>query len=178
MRTKLLFVFLGLLFIQAAKATDPPVKEGKTLFMSRCAACHNVNKVLTGPALAGVDQRRSMDWIINFVHSSQSMVKKGDKEAVALFEKFKVPMPDHPDLTSDNIKSIVEYIKSEAKSADEKKASSVKPAIDKKSSFPFSFATNLWPSVGLVTSGLLLISTLIFARKVSVIKKRLKKRTV
>ena len=31
-------------------------KEGKTIFSTRCAGCHNVNKTLTGPALAGVDQ--------------------------------------------------------------------------------------------------------------------------
>jgi len=95
---------------------EPPVEEGKSIFLSRCAACHNVNKQLTGPALAGVDERRSLDWIIAFVNSSQSLIKKGDKEAIALFEKFnKVPMPDHADLTADHIKSIVEYIKAESK---------------------------------------------------------------
>jgi len=90
-----------------------PPEEGKTIFMSRCAGCHNVNKLLTGPALAGVHERHSIDWIINFVRSSQTLVKKGDKEAVALFQKFnKVPMPDHPDLTPENIRNIVDYIKS------------------------------------------------------------------
>jgi len=91
----------------------PPIAEGKAIFSTRCAGCHNVNKVVTGPALAGVDQRHSIDWIINFVHSSQTVIKGGDEKAVALFEKFnKIPMPDHPDLTAGNIKSIVEYIKS------------------------------------------------------------------
>ena len=73
---------------------------------------------MTGPALAGVDERRSMDWIINFIHSSQSVIKSGDKDAIALYEKFnKIPMPDHPDLSDDKIKSIVAYIKSETKTA-------------------------------------------------------------
>ena len=93
----------------------PPLEEGKAIFIFRCAACHNINKVATGPALAGVNERRSMNWIVQFVHSSQSLVKSGDKDAVALFEKFnKIPMPDHTDLTPDHITSIVEYIKSEA----------------------------------------------------------------
>ena len=92
----------------------PPVEEGKTIFSARCAGCHNVNKVVTGPALAGIDERRSIDWIVKFVHSSQTLVKSGDKDAVALFDKFnKIPMPDHTDLTPDKIRSIVEYIKSE-----------------------------------------------------------------
>ncbi len=107
-----------LLFLSMSLFANPLPEEGKTIFMSRCAACHNVNKQLTGPALSGVNERRSIDWIINFVHSSQTVIKGGDKDAVALFEKFnKIPMPDHPDLTSDNIRSIVEYIKSESKDA-------------------------------------------------------------
>lgn len=107
------FALLLIVSLQAMAA--PPAEEGKSIFSTRCAGCHNVHKVLTGPALAGVDQRRTMDWIINFVQSSQAMVKKGDKDAVALFEKFnKIPMPDHPDLTDDHIKSIVAYIKTEA----------------------------------------------------------------
>jgi len=98
--------------------TANPVPEGKTIFMSRCAACHNVNKKMTGPALAGVDARHEIDWIVKFVQSSQTVIKGGDQVAIALYEKFnKVTMPDHPDLTSDNIKSVVEFIKAEAKPA-------------------------------------------------------------
>lgn len=93
----------------------PPV-EGKTIFASRCASCHNVNKVIVGPALAGVAGRHTEKWIINFVHSSQTVIKSGDSAAITLYEKFnKTPMPDHPDLTAENIQGILAYIKSETK---------------------------------------------------------------
>jgi len=75
MRNKLAaYLTLGLFLCSSnLKAyADPPVNEGKVIFNSRCASCHNVNKILTGPALAGVDQRYSIDWIVNFVHSSQA----------------------------------------------------------------------------------------------------------
>ena len=115
MKTRLLILAVGL-FSTLKLFAIPSLDEGKSLFSARCASCHNVNKTLTGPALAGVDERRSMDWIISFVHSSQKLVKSGDKDAVAVYEKFnKIPMPDHPDLTKDNIKSIVDYIKAETK---------------------------------------------------------------
>src|SRR5215208_1973077 len=118
MKIKLLFLTL---FATTIVWAGPPSEEGKAIFTSRCSGCHNINKILTGPALAGVDQRRSIDWIINFVHSSQGVIKSGDKDAVALFEKFnRIPMPDHPDLTADNIKNIVDYIKSEAVAASDK----------------------------------------------------------
>ncbi len=95
-----------------------PPDEGKKIFMTRCAACHNINKQLVGPALAGVDTRRDINWIISFVKSSQTMINKGDKDAVALFTKFnKAPMPNHTDLTDNNIKDIITYIKAETEKA-------------------------------------------------------------
>lgn len=116
MSIKLFFTSLSLLVFAVAARAGEGAPDGKTIFMARCAACHNVNKQLTGPALAGVDSRRSIDWIINFVHSSQTLVKQGDTTAVSLFSKFnKVVMPDHPDLTEKDIKNIVEYVKAESK---------------------------------------------------------------
>lgn len=118
MRTKHLLSVIVMLLCAPVWVHADPIEDGKAIFMSRCAGCHNVNKTLTGPALAGVDQRRSFEWIVGFVHSSQTLVKSGDKDAVGIFNQFnKVPMPDHPDLTEENIKSIVEYIKAEAASA-------------------------------------------------------------
>ena len=116
MKTKK-YVLLGwLLFIGYVLMAAPPVEEGKSIFLTRCAACHNVNKKLTGPALNGIDKKRSAEWIINFVRSSQTMVKAGDEDAVAIFEEFnKIPMPDHADLTEENINNIVAFIKSESK---------------------------------------------------------------
>ena len=113
MKTRILILIL---FISSVARALPVVDEGKAIFTARCAACHNVNKIVTGPALAGVEERRSVDWIISFVHSSQTLVKSGDPTAVELFNKFNnIPMPDHPDLTPDNIKNILAYIKSETK---------------------------------------------------------------
>lgn len=115
----LFFSLLTTFFLHAA----PPAEEGKAIFTSRCAGCHNVHKQVVGPALAGVDQRRSIDWIVNFVHSSQTVIQKGDKDAVALFKQFNnIPMPDHKDLSNDQIKNVVEYIKLEAQQANAAKA--------------------------------------------------------
>jgi mono/diheme cytochrome c family protein len=174
MKNKIItFLIIGLLFFWnvANAAPDPPL-DGKSIFISRCAACHNVNKTLTGPALAGVDERRSIDWIINFVHSSQTMVKKGDKDAVALYEKLnKIPMPDHSDLTAENIKSIVEFIKSESKPAEADKSPFAKPSVKKLNYLPLSLTKDFWPLMGILGSILLLIATLLFAVKVNSMKK-------
>jgi cytochrome c2 len=104
------------MFMTTVVFSTPSPDDGKMIFVSRCASCHNVNKQVLGPALAGVGERRTEDWIIQFVHGSQSVIKGGDKTATDLYEKFnKVTMPDHRDLSTENIKSILAYIKSETK---------------------------------------------------------------
>lgn len=161
---KIKFLFFGLLVLLGVSVwATPPVEEGKTIFAARCASCHNVNKVLTGPALAGVHERHSIDWIVSFVKSSQTMVKSGDKDAVALFEKFnKIPMPDHPDLTAENIKNVVEYIKTEAKTGEEKapfaKPSKIRPAYT-----PLSLSGDAGFFIGFLGVVALLIIVLLFA---------------
>jgi cytochrome c551/c552 len=128
-----------MMLIVSGMAYADPIEKGKSIFMTRCAACHNVNQKLTGPALAGVHERRSIDWIINFVRSSQTMVKSGDKDAVTLFESFnKVPMPDHQDLTGEDIKQVVEYIKSESKAVVASTAPFAKPRDRKGNAVPLS----------------------------------------
>lgn len=162
MRTKKWLFSLGLLILAMEVYADP-IEDGKSIFTSRCAACHNVNKVLTGPALAGVDQRRSIDWIIKFVQSSQSVIKGGDKVAADLFQKFnKVVMPDHTDLTSDNIKSVVEYIKSQVATNGEK-SPFVKPTKLMATYRPLSLSRDYILFIGYFIAVLLLAGILLLA---------------
>src|ERR1051325_4337312 len=112
---------VGVMFAFSLIATaKTSIDEGKQIFTTRCTSCHNVNKQLVGPALAKVDERRDIDWIINFVHSPKGMIVRNDKDAVALYNQFnQVTMPDHQDLTADNIKNIVAYIKTQVSTATE-----------------------------------------------------------
>lgn len=91
------------------------IEEGKQIFTSRCASCHSINKKVVGPALRDVDKRHTGKWIIDFVHSSQTVIKSGDEAAVALFNSHgQTIMPDHTDLKADQIQSIISYIKEQS----------------------------------------------------------------
>lgn len=170
MKSKL-FITLITLSVTFSALAMPPEPVGKTIFTTRCASCHAVNKVLTGPALAGVDQRHPIEWIVNFVHSSQTLVKGGDPKAVALFEKFnKIQMPDHPDLTSDDIKSIVGYIKSEASTGVEK-APFEKPAKVRPAYTPITFANTEF-FIGYLVVIALLVLALLFAVQIKQYERR------
>lgn len=165
MKTNRIIGAFMVMLVFSSSAYADPIEEGKAIFMTRCAGCHNINQRLTGPALAGVHERRSIEWIINFVKSSQSMVKEGDKDAVSVFEQFnKIPMPDHTDLSDENIKQIVEYIKSEAKPAsEENKAPFAKPYQKTSNARPLTtgdygmFAIYLFVVVSLIITFLLAV---------------------
>lgn len=110
MRTNLLLLLALILTLNAWATVSP--EQGKTLFSQQCAACHSVDKVLVGPALGGVEQRRSLSWILTFVKSPQAVIQSGDPTAKQLFATYHVMMPDHKDLSDDQIKSVLAYIAS------------------------------------------------------------------
>ena len=99
------FVFLPLIPVLAQKT-------GEQIFKETCTACHTIGKgKLVGPDLANVQNRHSEEWIRNFVKSSQTVIKSGDRYADSLFKAFnQMPMPDHPNLTDDEIKGLIAYI--------------------------------------------------------------------
>lgn len=118
MRPALLVLLLALLFLLPAFHAGAQADEGEKIFKAQCSSCHSVHAQVVGPALSGVDQRRDINWITQFVKSSQTVIKSGDPYATALFNKFnKMVMPDHPDMTDDQVKSIVAYIQQESKNA-------------------------------------------------------------
>jgi len=79
------------------RAGDPVDAElaaaGETVFLRSCVACHDWEKPLVGPALAGVTERRSPEWIRSMVLSPDSMLVT-DSVVRTLHGDYPVPMPD------------------------------------------------------------------------------------
>jgi mono/diheme cytochrome c family protein len=110
------YPILGLIIVVSALAIPSNGKTqetGEQLFESTCSACHSLGGGrLVGPDLAGVSERRSQDWLVKFVKSSQSLVKSGDVQALEVFEEFSgMIMPDSS-LSDEQITQIFGYVKS------------------------------------------------------------------
>jgi mono/diheme cytochrome c family protein len=85
--------------------------NGKSLFNSLCAACHKPYSKSIGPALNGVTERQSIEWITSWIHNSSALIASGDPAAVAIFEEYnKMPMPAFPQLTDAEIGDILAYV--------------------------------------------------------------------
>jgi len=103
-----------LLFAVTLTSHAQDVKEGAALFKANCTACHKIDKKLTGPALAGMSERHSEEWLITWIRNSKAMVDAGDPTAVALFDEYnKLLMPAFTQFSDDQIKNIIAYVKDE-----------------------------------------------------------------
>lgn len=115
LRTLLLsltFVFTSVGYAQDTTGT-PEVKgdpeNGKALF-AKCAACHDLDKQMIGPALRGVSTRLDREWLHKWIRNSQELIASGDAYANEVFEKFnKIPMQAFEDLSEQEIDDILAY---------------------------------------------------------------------
>lgn len=95
---------------QASAAAGPNAVNAAN-YTRLCSACHTIGGGRrVGPDLKGISERRSQDWLVKWIAASQAMVRSGDPAAVALFDEYKVPMPD-TQLSTDEIRGLLDYIK-------------------------------------------------------------------
>ncbi|MCF8258781.1 MAG: cytochrome c [Flavobacteriales bacterium] len=87
-------------------------QDGEAVFKQNCSACHKLGTRLVGPDLNGVIGKRSEDWVRKFIAGSQTMVKAGDKDAVAISDEFnKMVMPDFA-LTGADLTALIGFLAS------------------------------------------------------------------
>ncbi len=87
--------------------------NGQALFQANCASCHAVHKNLTGPALAGVEERwADKTKLHSWIKNSSAYLKTGDPYAVALWEKYnRTNMPAFNQLSDADVDGILAYVK-------------------------------------------------------------------
>lgn len=107
---------ISLIVIFQTSAQAQP--NGEALFKANCTACHVVGEdVVVGPGLKNVHLKYKEDWLIKWIRNSKAMVDAGDPQAVKVYEQFnKVAMTSF-NLSDDEIKSIIGYIKAESEAA-------------------------------------------------------------
>ena len=93
--------------------------DGGAQFKKVCAACHTIgggDKL--GPDLAGVSERRKLDWIVKFVNYPEGMkegdedekgYEKADKLAIAIDKAYKANMSEQ-EMTKTQVQAVLKYI--------------------------------------------------------------------
>ncbi len=134
-------LLFSLLFISTLLMSQTAEDEKN---FAQCKACHTIGGgKLVGPDLKGVTERYSETWLIKFIQNSQALIQAGDKEAVRVFEEnSKIPMPAH-NLTDDQVKGILLYIKAGGKLSPEAQKAQAKEAPATVEKQPATPATDL-----------------------------------
>jgi mono/diheme cytochrome c family protein len=97
--------------VEIAEAIDAAmVTRGTELFNSKCTACHKVDKKFVGPALKGVTERRSPEWIMNMILNPVEMVEKDPVARQLLIDHNGSPMANQ-NLTEAEARDILEYFR-------------------------------------------------------------------
>lgn len=100
----------------AADAGGGDPAKGKQLFNQNCAACHSLDRKMTGPALANVESRLSEDqgldkeWLYSWIKNSPGMISSGDSYANAIYAEYnQAAMTPFPTLSNQDIDDILAY---------------------------------------------------------------------
>lgn len=91
-------------------AIDPAMAEaGKAVFTAKCSACHKLETKYVGPALKGVTERRSPEWIMNMILNPAEMIQK-DPIAKELLATHFTPMT-FQNVNEQEVRQILEYFR-------------------------------------------------------------------
>lgn len=86
------------------------VTKGREISEVKCTSCHKMDgEKLVGPGWAGVTDRRTPEWIMNFITNTDEMLAK-DTAVQNMLEVCLVKMPNQG-LSDDDARSVLEYMR-------------------------------------------------------------------
>lgn len=84
--------------------------KGLLIYQSKCIACHKLStELLVGPGWSGVTDRRTPEWIMNWITNTKVMIDK-DLEAQADMAICLIRMPDQ-DLSDEQARDVLEFMR-------------------------------------------------------------------
>lgn len=108
-KSLILVSFLSAAAVNSANAQD--AAAGAAIFKQKCTACHGIEKAVVGPALKGIDTKYDEAWLIKWIRNAPAFIASGDALAVKAGEYSPAMMSAFPELSDDDIKNIVAYVK-------------------------------------------------------------------
>jgi mono/diheme cytochrome c family protein len=104
------------LVLGGANLQAQDLAAGEKVYKANCAACHKVDRNMTGPMLGGVNEKYAgdMEWLYSWIRNAPGLIAQGDAKAVALYEEWAPnQMQAFPTLTDDDISNLLAYVDDE-----------------------------------------------------------------
>ncbi len=107
------FLLVTVVFSQEIPSDEAVIAAGEATFKANCTQCHQIHKKVIGPALAGVYERRSIEWLNAWIRNSQALIASGDEDAIAIYEEYnRTQMTAYP-FDDNQIMELLAYIQAE-----------------------------------------------------------------
>lgn len=84
--------------------------RGEAKFNAICVACHMVDQRMIGPAMEGVYERRSPEWVMNMILNPDGMLRE-DPIAKALLKEYNNAIMLNQNLTEEEARELAEYLR-------------------------------------------------------------------
>lgn len=84
--------------------------QGEKTYSTICIACHMAEQRMIGPALKGVYDRRSPEWVMNMILNPDGMLKE-DPIAKALLKEYNNAIMLNQNLSKEEARAIAEYLR-------------------------------------------------------------------
>ncbi len=84
--------------------------KGEATFKSICTACHMVDQRMIGPAMKGLYERRSPEWVMNMILNPDGMLKE-DPIAQALQKEHNNAIMLNQNLSEEDARAVAEYLR-------------------------------------------------------------------
>jgi mono/diheme cytochrome c family protein len=84
--------------------------KGEAKYKAICTACHLPNQRMIGPALSGVYERRSPEWVMNMILNPDGMLRE-DPIAKALLKEYNNAIMLNQNLSQEDARAVAEYLR-------------------------------------------------------------------
>jgi cytochrome c1 len=96
--------------IELSDEFDPAlVEKGRNIYEMKCEMCHNMEGRMVGPALGDVMERRSAEFVMNFILNPSGMVRE-HPTGQELLREYMTAMP-FQNVQKEEARAIVEFLR-------------------------------------------------------------------
>ena len=115
--TKPVLLALGLVILGFSTYAQGDAAKGKTIYESKCTACHDIKDRRVGPALGPQLTSETDDkWLVKWVQNNQALIASKDPKALKIYNEFQQSnMTVFADLSDADVNNVLTYVRGEWK---------------------------------------------------------------
>jgi mono/diheme cytochrome c family protein len=149
----------GFAFLGAPAFAQGDAAKGEAIFKAKCTSCHQIDRVVVGPALGPqLDIEKDDKFLVKWIQNNQALIAAKEPKAMAIYAKFnQANMTAFTDLSDADATNIITYVRTEWKKEQEVKPNN---PIDPKTTESGPSSLIVFALIGVIILALIIILVL------------------